>query len=743
MPLVLLLVAFPSVVSPNQGFISSKYDTLLGVNTELSLAKDPFALWNSNWIQGIPEYALALSQEFYPTFIPSILEVQDIYITNWFTLIHLFVAYLFFFLLAGLVTRKPETRMIFSTVYLFSGILLSRVDAGHLSIIYALTWIPLMYYAFFKMTWENDTSAVNIILFSVSFALIFFTGAVYYLFYSCGILGIFFLYYLIRKKLSNRKFIALFIAAVTGTLLLCVELIPILDAMNALGRIDVINPVGDGGFLENNLASYIIGTPIDHAFSTYESMALIGIIPVLLLIIALVYGREDWTIPAFFAFLFVFVWADGGNSLLSFIHLLPALSNFRVAGRMLGALLPIILLFSAYGLDILVNRIKSGELFVLSPGQKKNILYGVIALVLLKFLELPYQTAGTADTWISLALVAAFVAMLYFNYATPKNLAFFFTAALLIDAVLIFQNFAGINISTGIQTVAIVGIVCAALLFFNRDRIHRPVKSYPLFCGLLLVGLCITTMGNLSYQSVSNPNLENSSAIPIVEKIQSLNTSESQIWVLETGWPFQHQDFTYWFLKNGIHPVRAYYPNYLMPLPGDVYTIGNVTYYTADYIVDDQYLENGNQNLENVSFKVNNISVYQPDHVLPNVFLVRDTQVIPVKIDTFSPDVVRVSGNFQAGDAVVLKTTYYPGWKVNGQDASHAGNLVAGVMTSDTSDVTFTFDPTDAKIGGALAIIGVVAILVLLIRRRQIEQYLASMDAVPKERVEGSKKKKR
>lgn len=203
LPLVLLLVAFPSIIQPDQGFISSKYDTLLGINTELSVANDPLALWNPNWLTGMPEYALPLSEKFYPTYIPSLLLSQDIYLINWFIIISLFLAYLFFFKMSGLMTRNPEIRMIFSTAYLFSGILLSRVDAGHLSIIYALTWIPLMYYAFFKIIWDNDTSVVNIVIFSISFALIFFTGAVYYLFYSCAILAIFFIYYLLRKMLIS------------------------------------------------------------------------------------------------------------------------------------------------------------------------------------------------------------------------------------------------------------------------------------------------------------------------------------------------------------------------------------------------------------------------------------------------------------------------------------------------------------------------------------------------------------
>ena len=743
LPLVLLLVAFPSIIQPDQGFISSKYDTLLGINTELSVANDPLALWNPNWLTGMPEYALPLSEKFYPTYIPSLLLSQDIYLINWFIIISLFLAYLFFFKMSGLVTRNPEIRMIFSTVYLFSGILLSRVDAGHLSIIYALTWIPLMYYAFFKIIWDNDTSVVNIVIFSISFALIFFTGAVYYLFYSCAILAIFFIYYLLRKMLSKRTITAVFFSAFIGTLLLSIELIPVMISSTALGRIDVINVLGDGGSLENNIASFIVGTPIDHAFSGYESIALIGILPILFLIIAFVFGRDDWTIPAFFAILFSFIWADGGRTLLSFIHLLPGVNNFRVAGRMLGAILPIILLFSLYGLDLLLTRLKNGEFFAISSQQKKNIIYGIIALFILKMLELPFQVDASVDAWISLIIIAVFIALLYFNRVTSKILIILFTGSLFIDAYFIFQNFPGIDIGIGIKSIIIVGIVSAAIIFFNRDLIQLRVTESNLLCGLLMVCICIVAMGNLSYLSVSNPNLESSPVLPIIEKIKSVNTTESQIWVLETGWPFYHEDFTYWFIKNGIHPIRAYYPNYLTTTLADTYNIGNVSYFTADYVVDDQYLENGDQNIDNVTFKVQNISIYQPDHVLPNVFVIRKNEVIPVNIEKFGSDEVTVSGQFTPGDIAVLKTSYYPGWKVNGQDAMNGGNMVAAQVTSETTALTFKFDPNDVKIGYVLTGIGIIILIILFIKRREIEQYLENMDAIKKEQVSSHKKKKR
>ena len=396
-----------------------------------------------------------------------------------------------------------------------------------------------------------------------------------------------------------------------------------------------------------------------------------------------------------------------------------------------------------YGLDLLLTRLKNGEFFAISSQQKKNVIYGISALFILKMLELPFQIDASVDAWISLIIIAVFIALLYFNRVTLKILIIFFTGSLFIDAYFIFQNFPGIYIGIGIKSIIIVGIVSAAIIFFNRNLIQPRVTESNLLCGLLMVSICIVAMGNLSYLSVSNPNLESSPALPIIEKIKSVNTAESQIWVLETGWPFYHEDFTYWFIKNGIHPIRAYYPNYLTTTLADTYNIGNVSYFTADYIVDDQYLENGDQNIDNVTFKVQNISIYQPDHVLPNVFVIRKNEVIPVNIEKFGSDEVTVSGQFTPGDIAVLKTSYYPGWKVNGQDAMNGGNMVAAQVTSETTSLSLKFDPNDVKIGYVLTGIGIIILVILIIKRSEIEQYFENMDLIKKEQVSSHKKKKR
>ncbi len=200
-------------------------------------------------------------------------------------------------------------------------------------------------------------------------------------------------------------------------------------------------------------------------------------------------------------------------------------------------------------------------------------------------------------------------------------------------------------------------------------------------------------------------------------------------------------DFTYWFIKNQIHPARAYYPYFLDPMISAVYTIGNNTYYTPDYFIDTAYLENGNQNLDEVTFKVNNISVFKPDRVLPNAFVIRNDELVPSKIGRFSADEVTISGAFRAGDIAVMKSSFYPGWNLDGIAASNVENMIGAKIPSDTSSVTFRFTPPDFLISLIISGAGAIALIILVIWRRQFEKFLSDAGRGPLP-VKGKKKKK-
>jgi len=733
LPIVLLLILFPTVIFPNNTLITGSADTLLIINSELSVIKNPFSLWNNQWLTGMPAYADPLSDRFYPFFYPIFILTQDPFIINLILVIHLYIAYLCFFKLSGLMTKNPELRLVSSLFYIFSGTMLSRIYAGHVLLLFALTWIPLLYYAFFKIVWDDEKTVKNISILALSLILILFTGALYYFVYSCLILSVFFIYYFLKKSVSNGALVAVFGAFTVGALIFAIKSIPIVLVSGALDRIDPINPLGDGGSLESILASIVFGTQIDTVFSFWESAVLIGLIPLILIIIALVFGREDRTIPAFFAIIVAFVWAAGGRTLLLFVHLIPILSNFRCAGRILGALLPILLLFAIYGFEIVKTRIKDKEGFTLTPIQKRNVVFGVGLLVFIKLLELPFQTSVSIESWIAVIFIAIFIGMIYFNRVTINNLFIFLLVSCFVTEFIVLRKAYDTPANTGFTVLIILTLIIAAIFFFNREQINFRLSPTNLnYINIfLIIGLCITLYGNASYLQTSDPKLNSSPAIPIVEKMVADNTDGHQLWVLETGWSYQHLDFTYWFVKNGIHPMRAYYGYYMKTTVAPQFTVGDVTYYTPDYVVDTQYLENGQQNLPEVTFTINNISVYKPENVLPSAFVIHEDHLVPATITKFTPDEITITGDFSNGDMVGLKTAYYPGWKANGREMKNTGNMPTDKLTSDTTTITFRYDPLDVKFAGIITVIGIISLIAAIIKRYEIEAYLTKISPIP------------
>jgi hypothetical protein len=743
LPLIFLLVLFPTVILPNQTIITGSSDTTLIINAELSVIQNPVSLWNNNWLTGIPEYANPLSDRFYPFFYPIMVLTQDPFIINLVVFIHLYIAYLCFFKLAGLMTQSPELRMITSLLFVFSGVLLSRVYAGHILIILALTWIPLLYYAFFKIVWENEATVKNICILAASLLLIFSTGAVYYLFYSCMILFVFFIYYLLKKQVTNGAVFAVVGGFILMALISAVKFIPVVLVSSALNRIDPINPLGDGGSLESIFSAIVFGTPIDTIFPFWESTIFIGMFLVILVTLGLAFDRERRAVPAFFAVVFSFIWAEGGRSLFSFVHLLPVLSNFRCAGRIFGPLAPILILFTICGFEVLKKHMLSGEPILLTPDQKRSVVYGAGILFLLKVIEIPFQTAVSIESALALSFIAVFIGLLYLDKLTVQNTTYVLIAAVLVNlAIISGYNITPVTPESAFKVAVVIVMLVAAIIYFNRDCLTKPSIKKITIWAFLLMGLAVVLLGNASYLQTADLHLTNSSAPAVIEKLVDSIPDGHQIWVSETGWFYKHLDFTYWYLKNGIHPTRAYYGYFMKTSVSPTITIGNIMYYTSDYIVDTQYLENGQQNIPNPTFKVDNISVYTPEHVLPNAFVVRKDQVVPSKLEKFSSDEVVISGTFLPGDTVVLKTAFYPGWKMNGFDTVNMVNMPGAEIQTYTNTVTFRYDPSDVKTGSVITGIGLFIMGTMIYKRREIDQYLKSISVV-QELPFGPKSKKK
>ncbi|MGA2104305.1 hypothetical protein [Methanoregula sp.] len=642
---------------------------------------------------------------------------------NFVILLHLFIAYLAFYKLGSISIRNPDLLMIFSLFYVFSGTMIMRIVGGAIFYVFAFAWLPLVYYFFFKIVSSERKNIWDYVFFIISFLLVYLTGVDYIFAFAAALIFIMTFLLLVTKKIDLKKLFVLIATSIIFLLLAAIRLIPSLELSDKIVRIDTIYPLVGGGPIESSISSFMFGTVLDTVYGNYESIALIGAIVVLLAIIALIWGK-DWIIfPCFGAVIFSLLYADGGQTLLSFIHLFPVFDGFRCPGRIFGAAMPIVLLLAGYGSEIFIDKIRADKNFIVTESEKNKIKWGVITLCVLKVFELPFQQIPSVESIVSVLLIGIILGLFYFNKATLQNLKILISAALVLEIVLVVKNYPTFKTPFIISGFIILILITLVLFIWKSDITSNPSTRY--FTAILLVSLLLIIIVNSSNLSLSDPGFDKSPALPVIEKMMSYNTSNSQIWVYESGWPVKHMDFTYWDIINGIHPMRAYYAYFLKDsISDESYDIGGVQYYPYDFYVDNAILDDGNHHLDNVTFSVNGIDVYRPDHVLPNVFVLRDNQFVPLKIEKFSSDEVIVTGDFKAGDIAVLKNSYYPGWKINTVDAQSDNNFIGGALTSSTQQIDFRFDPTDLKVGIICTCIGILLLGIVILKRKEIEVYL-------------------
>lgn len=726
LPVLLLILIFPYVFLGQKVFIGDWHDILANTMPYHFLKESPLSLWNNAWITGFPEIAAPMSDRFYPFSFPAFYITGDIYIINWVLIGHLVVAYITSFVLFSLVKRDYNLPIsiiaLFSLLYMASGAMLARIMAGHIFIVYALAWIPLLYYAYFCMVRYSERTVTNILVFVIASLLILFSASVYYLFFAY----VFIFIMLGFEYLETRRWqLALPVLIGIGVFLLMgsVKILPDLFMQEWIVRQDPIDPLSNGGSLESTLASIIFGTSITKGyeisgliFGFHESIVLIGAIPLFFIILGFVYGEKKWTLPAFLSVIVAIIWADGGKTLLSFLHFLPIVESFRCPGRILAPLIPLLILIGIQGFAICLERFKGPKKFSLSSEQKRLILYGAGTLILIKITEIPFQEAITIESWLSLIFLFLVLGLLYYNHMSPR-------ISLIILVFFLGVNAFGIGLNHPILSGAIpitsvcIGVILAVTLFsYQRDLVLESRMITSLFI-LLLLGIALPIAGSISHLSPTDPKLDESPALELIGTLQGQHHNTTQVWVMTTGQSYYYLDYTYWLIRNGFHPTRAYYAYYLEKSADYVYEIGNDTYYTADFIVDVQALNSGETVLPVTSFTSTGIPVFQPQRVLPNVFILRNSEMIPLTADVFNPDLVIVKHDFQKDDIVILKYSYFKGWKANQKDTVPVGNLIGYRITGPINQVAFQFESYPFVIGIFMCVSGCIFLFFLLFKK--------------------------
>jgi hypothetical protein len=723
-PVACILIIFSTYFLETGVFIGASQDTLSNIIRYVFLEQNLFAKWNNQWIMGgFPEIASPFSDRYYPLSFPFYYFTKSIYILNFVILLHLFIAYFSSLKLGSLISRERYLVTIGALFYTFSGILMSRVSVGQNYYIFALAWLPLFYYFFLVIVWKHDIRLENFAFLIIIAILMFFSGGLYYFVFSLMLTGIFLLFYILRKKIAWNIGIALFISMVVFLMLVSFKLIPDFFVSGNLIRLDPIDPLSGGGFIEKGIASFAFGMPIENFYGVHESMAFLGLVPCIFITIGFIFGDRNLTIPAFLTMIFSFIWAAGSNSVLSFIHLMPFLDTLRCPGRIFGAILPILVLLLVYGIHLTLQCIHNERSIQLDASQKKGVVLALGILFLVKLLELPAQSEISLISVCAVTILCIFICLLYLNKMTPTNLILFLAVSAFFSLFMALSMFNIVRVEIMVK-ILLIGVIMAGLLLYSKN-VHNIQKKALHLKILILFALLLTIAVNISYIAPVQAGLETGPAKEVAAGLSGNASPNHQIWILETGWPYMHLDFTYWDTKYNMAPFTGYYAYYLNDHPSLVYELEGKAYSSVDYLVDTKQLENGQQNIPEYSFSLSGIGIQKPGLVLPNAFVIRENRFVTSKIMKLTPDSVALAGDFKKGDVAILKSAYYPGWDVNGKSGMNINNLVGSPLIQDTQEIVFTFDPPDFKIGCIISALGVAICGILFVYRKKAVQFLS------------------
>lgn len=173
-------------------------------------------LWNPMYLSGYPLIADPQAPLFYlPNIIILILPIDTGIILS--ILLHTIFASIFFYILASKGFSLDHRSSVFaSLIYILIPRLSAYLEAGHLGLIFAHTWIPLAVYSAIKIS--RDRSMKFAVYYAVALAMLFFTHTITFLVVSASAVCLIFLSFAFNPKrgrlasLIVRTILANFIA---------------------------------------------------------------------------------------------------------------------------------------------------------------------------------------------------------------------------------------------------------------------------------------------------------------------------------------------------------------------------------------------------------------------------------------------------------------------------------------------------------------------------------------------------
>ena len=708
-------------------------------------------LWNPYMFAGIPFLADPSSSMFYPLNILYLL-IPLGFAFSYLFILDIFLIGLFTYLFAKTINLDNISSFLSGLIFMLSGTIMFRIYAGHLYILDAIVWLPLLL-TIYELALKKRKFIFGI-LGAIPITLMVFAGHSQFTFYNLLFSSGYFFLRLILIYKENRnlssvlKLILIFLLSIIiGLGLSAIQLIPSLEFSSISERSSGISFDFASAFslhpyqLLSFIFPYFFGSPFNSTFwgkgNFWETCGYIGLAPLIFATIAVFYNKNRYIFIFLFSSIFALILSFGNYTPLYRVIFsnFPIFDLFRAPARFLYIYAFSLSILAGFGFNfILTYKFNKAELKKL----KKIILLSISFIF----------------------LIIIFVIYLIFS----KNLYLY-------EKFVLRNSFAvGINHLTLFnQTIFDILRFCLFSLttfIFIYLYIIKKIQSYIFVLGITTIIFIDLWIFNFGVVDLSKTNEINNvpPVIKTIEKDKSIYRIFSQsgdystVAIVNgqqilTGYNGEYlksyRDFLWLTGKHENTPFESFIiinsidnPS-ILSLLNTKYIIWNKKIQIKNFKFINEYDNNKTKSFlyENLSYfprayiiseqalKEGRFIISKSDAKLPSLnnkskfnFLNINKSDISnsARIDNYSADKIILNVSMRTAGYLVLSEIWYPGWKAYDNGSSKEifkGDYVfrSIYLTKGKHNIKFVFDPSSYKIGKAISLITLFLVFLILL----------------------------
>lgn len=346
----------PKLLTTKDNDLGRTYIPLYSFIKESILADKQIPLWRPSQMMGETFMGNPLSSLLYPANVIFLILPPN-FGAVFYLFSHFVLAGIFTFLLARSFNLSPLSSLTAGLFYAFSTKMLVHLEAGHITMIAAFSYFPLVFLAVRKLMTTQPKflpivfGSLALTFMYITYPTIFYYGVIFLLIYS--------IYLFLFKKLPLKKLIPYLLMFIITAGLSAVALLPQLEfaplsTRSGLRFEDIAVPLWNfKRFISSLVFPYLSLNSLDH-----ESFLYLGIIPTVFALIGFFHlKRSQQILLSIFGILtLLFVAGQSTPVFKASYETLPFLKYTRVTTRLWFIVALLTGLLAAYGLDRIKKR---------------------------------------------------------------------------------------------------------------------------------------------------------------------------------------------------------------------------------------------------------------------------------------------------------------------------------------------------------------------------------------------------